>query len=71
MRIVVQRVSEGGVKVAEENYERNIGRGIVVLLGVRTGDSENDVNYLADKLSSLRIFQDENEKMNLWEIILI
>lgn len=65
MRIVVQRVSEGGVKVTEENFERKIGRGMVVLLGIRTGDSENDVNYLADKLSSLRIFQDENEKMNL------
>ncbi len=65
MRVVVQRVSEGAVKVTEENYERKIGRGMVVLLGIRAGDSENDVSYLADKLGSLRIFQDENEKMNL------
>lgn len=65
MRVVVQRVSEGGVKVAGENYERNIGKGIVVLLGIKTGDSENDVNFLADKVSGLRIFQDQNGKMNL------
>jgi D-tyrosyl-tRNA(Tyr) deacylase len=65
LRVVVQRVSEGAVKVTEENYERKIGRGMVVLLGIRAGDSENDVSYLADKLGSLRIFQDENEKMNL------
>lgn len=65
MRVVVQRVSEGGVKVAGENYERNIGKGIVVLLGIKTGDSENDVNFLADKVSGLRIFQDQNGKMNV------
>lgn len=65
MRVVVQRVSEGGVKVPEKNYERNIGKGMVVLLGIKDGDSENDVNFLADKLSTLRIFQDKVEKMNL------
>lgn len=65
MRVVIQRVSEGGVKVARENYERNIGKGVVVLLGIKTGDSENDVNFLADKVSGLRIFQDQNGKMNL------
>ena len=65
MRVVVQRVSEGGVKVAGVNYERNIGKGVVVLLGIKTGDSENDVNFLADKVSGLRIFQDTNGKMNL------
>ena len=65
MRVVVQRVSEGSVKAAGENYERNIGKGVVVLLGIKTGDSENDVNFLADKVSGLRIFQDQNGKMNL------
>jgi D-tyrosyl-tRNA(Tyr) deacylase len=65
LRVVVQRVSEGGVKITEENYDRKIGKGMVVLLGIRTGDSENDVNFLADKISNLRIFQDDNGKMNL------
>ncbi len=65
MRVVVQRVSEGGVKVKSQNHKENIGKGIVILVGVRTGDTENDVNFLADKCSNLRIFGDENEKMNL------
>jgi D-tyrosyl-tRNA(Tyr) deacylase len=65
LRVVVQRVTEGGVKAAGENYERNIGVGVVVLLGIKTGDSENDVNFLADKVSALRIFPDANGKMNL------
>ncbi len=65
MKVVVQRVSEGGVKISEKNYEQKIGNGMVVLLGIKTGDSENDANYLADKCSSLRIFEDKNEKMNL------
>ena len=65
MKVVVQRVSEGGVKISEKNYEQKIGNGMVVLLGIKNGDSENDANYLADKCSSLRIFEDKNEKMNL------
>jgi D-tyrosyl-tRNA(Tyr) deacylase len=65
LKVVVQRVSEGGVKISEKNYEQKIGNGMVVLLGIKTGDSENDANYLADKCSSLRIFEDKNEKMNL------
>ena len=65
MRVVVQRVSEGGVEIAESDYRRDIGRGMVVLLGIKSGDSEKDVNFLADKCSNLRIFEDENDKMNL------
>lgn len=65
MRVVVQRVSEGGVTIAEDNYEQKIGRGMVILLGIKNGDSENEVNFLADKCSNLRIFEDENDKMNL------
>lgn len=65
MRVVVQRVSEGGVEIAESNYGHRIGRGIVVLLGIKSGDSDKDVNFLADKCSNLRIFEDENDKMNL------
>lgn len=65
MRVVVQRVSEGGVEIAESNYRHHIGRGMVVLLGIKIGDTEKDVNFLADKCSNLRIFEDENDKMNL------
>ena len=67
MRVVVQRVSEGGVSIPDENYVEDIGRGLVILLGIRTGDTENDVNYLADKCCGLRIFSledSEDEKMN-------
>lgn len=65
MRIVVQRASEGSVTISENNYEEKIGKGLVVLLGIKTGDSEKDVVFLADKCCNLRIFEDENDKMNL------
>ena len=61
----MQRVSEGGVYIEKENYCAEIGKGMVVLLGIKTGDTEEDVNFVADKCSNLRIFEDENEKMNL------
>jgi D-aminoacyl-tRNA deacylase len=62
---LVQRVLEGGVIIEKDNYKAEIGKGMVILLGIKTGDVEEDVNYLADKCCSLRIFEDENEKMNL------
>lgn len=65
MRVVVQRVSEGGVRITNQDYEQSIGPGMVILLGIKTGDTENDVNFLADKCCNLRIFGDENGKMNL------
>jgi D-aminoacyl-tRNA deacylase len=65
LRVVVQRVSEGSVSVAENNYEAKIGKGLVVLLGIKTGDTEKDIIFLADKCCNLRIFEDENDKMNL------
>ncbi len=65
MRVVIQRVSEGSVAVSEKKYEEKIGKGLVVLLGIKTGDSEKDVIFLADKCCNLRIFEDENDKMNL------
>lgn len=64
MRAVVQRVTESHVEVDEVVYGR-IGKGLLVLLGVEEGDSEKDVAYLAEKIANLRIFRDENEKMNL------
>jgi len=65
MRVVVQRVSEGGVFISDMKYHEEIKNGLVILLGIKDDDNENDINYLADKCSNLRIFQDENEKMNL------
>ncbi len=65
MKVVVQRVSSGGVLIKSENYERGIKQGFVILLGIREGDTENDSIFLADKCANLRIFEDQNEKMNL------
>jgi len=65
MKVVVQRVTEGSVSVREKNYETKIGKGLVVLLGIKTGDNEKDLTFLADKCCNLRIFEDENDKMNL------
>ena len=64
MRAVVQRVTESSVTVDGQitgaTYE-----GLVVLIGVEKGDTDKDAGYIADKVSGLRIFEDENEKMNL------
>jgi D-tyrosyl-tRNA(Tyr) deacylase len=65
MRALVQRVKEGGVKIPSLSYSREINKGMVILLGVKTDDTENDVLFVADKCSSLRIFEDIDKKMNL------
>jgi len=65
MKVVVQRVSEGSVSIPEKKYQAAIKTGLVVLLGIKTGDTGEDALFLADKCCSLRIFQDENDKMNL------
>jgi D-tyrosyl-tRNA(Tyr) deacylase len=65
MRAIVQRVSEGGVYISEQNYNEEIGKGMVILLGIKQDDNENDLIFLADKCSNLRIFEDDNSKMNL------
>jgi len=64
MRAVVQRVSEGNVKVNNEILGK-INKGLLILLGVEKGDSIKDLQYIEDKICNLRIFEDENEKMNL------
>jgi len=63
MRAVVQRVRRGSVEV-DGRVLSSIGRGVVVLLGVGDGDTEEDVAYTADKVAHLRIFPDEEGKMN-------
>ncbi len=64
MRAVIQRVLESSVTVEGEVVGK-IGKGIMVLLGVEEGDTEKDAVYLADKITGLRIFEDEEGKMNL------
>lgn len=64
MRAIVQRVSQSSVTVDGE-VTGQIGLGLLVLLGVATGDSEKDAKFLADKIAGLRIFEDDEEKMNL------
>ena len=63
MRAVVQRVSSASVTVDEREVGR-IGPGLCVLLGVRSGDREQDASWMAEKLVNLRIFEDENGKLN-------
>lgn len=64
MRAVVQRVDKAKVTV-DGKIVGEISRGLMVLVGVVEGDTEKDVQYIADKVTGLRIFEDEAEKMNL------
>ena len=64
MRAVVQRVTESSVTV-DGQITGATDEGLVVLIGVEEGDTDKDAGYIADKVSGLRIFEDENEKMNL------
>lgn len=64
MRAVVQRVTESSVTV-DGAVTGSIGKGLMVLIGVEEGDTEKDAEYIAKKLSALRVFDDENGVMNL------
>ena len=64
MKAVLQRVSSAGITIDGEPGG-TIGRGLVVLLGVMKEDTETQADILAEKLMGLRIFTDENDKMNL------
>lgn len=61
---MIQRAKTGSVTV-DDNIIGKIDHGFVILLGVTDTDEESDADYLADKISNLRVFNDENEKMNL------
>ncbi len=64
MKAVIQRVANASVAVDGETVG-SCGRGYLILLGVANGDTETDAELLAKKIASLRIFRDENDKMNL------
>jgi D-aminoacyl-tRNA deacylase len=64
MRSVVQRVDRVRVLIGDKRISE-IGKGLLVLLGIERGDRKNDADYLSDKIMNLRIFEDENGKMNL------
>ncbi len=64
MRAVVQRVSRAAVMVDEESVGR-IDEGLLIYVGVETGDGDSDAEYIADKVHHLRIFPDDKHLMNL------
>lgn len=64
MRAVVQRVSQASVSV-DNTIVGKINEGLLVFLGIGKDDEEKDLTYMAEKILGLRIFQDENDKMNL------
>lgn len=64
MRAVIQRVSRAEITI-DHRETRSIGPGLVVFLGVMQGDGESQADFLAEKVHGLRVFTDENQKMNL------
>ena len=64
MKVVVQKVSHASVAVAGEVLAE-IKTGLMLLVGVKTGDTEAEADYLANKIAKMRIFEDEQEKLNL------
>jgi len=63
MTAVIQRVINANVKI-NNSEERSISNGLVILLGIHKDDTEKDISYLVDKIIGLRIFNDDNDKMN-------
>lgn len=64
MRALIQRVKRCSVAI-EGKVHSSIGNGLLILLGIKNGDKEFDAEYLAERCSSLRIFEDDAGKMNL------
>ena len=62
MRVVIQRCNNASVIV--NNERRNIEKGLVVLIGMTHNDTEKEIDYLIKKISNIRIFEDDNNKMN-------
>jgi D-tyrosyl-tRNA(Tyr) deacylase len=63
MKVVIQRVSSASVTV-EQRLVSEINKGLLILLGITNGDSQNDIQWLVRKISNLRIFNDEDDIMN-------
>ena len=64
MKLVIQRVKEANVEV-EGNIVGKIDKGFLILVGITQSDTTENADYLVKKVSNLRVFEDENEKMNL------
>ncbi len=63
MKVILQRVTQGSVTINNDE-KRHIGKGLVLLLGISPLDSKKEAEYLSDKTVNLRIFEDEEGKMN-------
>ena len=64
MRIIIQRVTKAQVHIDNKLFSE-IGNGLLVLLGIEDADTEEDINWLAQKIVNLRVFNDENGVMNI------
>ncbi len=64
MRVIIQRVSEANVTIANQ-IKSKIGVGFMILLGIEHADTDKDIEWLTNKICGLRVFSDENDKMNL------
>lgn len=64
MKLVIQRVKKSKV-IINNSSEEKINKGLMILVGFTYNDTEEDINYIVKKVSNLRIFEDENNKMNL------
>ena len=65
MRAVIQRVTEARVDIPAEQYRASISLGFVILLGIEDSDDKTDVDWLAKKISAMRVFSDDEGRMNL------
>ena len=64
MKVVIQRVSQASVTI-DSKIVANIQKGLLVLVGIEDADTQEDINWLCQKIANLRIFGDENDVMNL------
>ena len=76
MKLVIQRVKNASVEV-EQKVVGEIEKGFLVLIGIKVGDTKQQADYLVKKVCNLRVFEDENEKMNLslidveWKLLIV